>query len=388
MERRKDNKGRVLHKGESQRGDGTYMYRYYDMHHKRKYVYAPDLDSLRRKEQDIEKDLQDGIYTEDCSLNEAFERYLKQNINLKERTKHKYETEYDRWIRNTWLGKKMARKIVRSDIVLFYKEKADSGLANGTIQCIHKYISGTLNMLYEDDIIRKNCSLNCIKPYQKQNTREALTKEQTNLFLSACEAESTGKQYLLGFKLMLLTGLRVGEMAGLTWKDVDLKNRVIDINHQFVQGDGKSRTAYHIDVPKTNEGKRKVPMSEDVYELFSELKKTTYFSAHQFGANVDGYTGFVLHTRTGLPILTARFNDYAHKIVDQYNATHEDQLPNVTCHICRHTFCTRMAELDMNPNALKKIMGHASYTTTQKVYISVEDEFVNEEFYRVMRGIG
>ena len=128
-------------------------------------------------------------------------------------------------------------------------------------------------------------------------------------------------------------------------------------------------------------------MSDDVYELLRELKETTYFDSLKFGSCVDGYKGFVLHTRSGLPILTARFNEYAHRIVNEYNSNHDEKLPNITCHICRHTFCTRMAELNINPNALIKIVGHSSYKTTENIYISVEDDFVNEEFFRVMRGV-
>ena len=87
-----------------------------------------------------------------------------------------------------------------------------------------------------------------------------------------------------------------------------------------------------------------------------------------------------------MPILTARLNDYAKRVVEVYNESHEDKLPNITCHTCRHTFCSRMAEMNISPHALQKIVGHGSYNTTARVYISVEDEFVNDEFFRVMRG--
>ncbi len=388
MERRKDNKGKVLNKGETQRKDGTYMYRYYDAHKERKTIYAPTLNELRIKEKEINKDILQGIYTTDMTLNQIFDRYLEQNVNIKPRTKFKYRTEYDRWIGNSWIGKYKLNQLVKSDIVLFYKELSEKGYSNGTIKCIHKYINGILEMAFEDDMIRRNFAKKCIDPYKKISTRTALTKRETDLFLTACENARWGYNYLLGFKLMLLTGLRVGEMTGLTWNDIDLKNRTINVDHQFIQGDDKSRTSYHIDATKTTNGKRKVPMSDDVYELLKELKETTYFDSLKFNSCVDGYKGFVLHTRSGLPILTARFNEYAHKIVNEYNTNHEEKLPNITCHICRHTFCTRMAELNMNPNALIKIVGHASYKTTENVYISVEDDFVNEEFFRVMRGIG
>lgn len=387
MERRKDNKGRVLKKGENQRADGTYMYRYMDLNGKRKSVYAKTLSILREKEAEIDKDLTDGIYTIDITLNELFVRYLGQNINIKPRIKHKYEVEYNRWVKDTWIGRKKVKSLVKSDIVKFYKELKDQGYSNGTIKCIHKYINGALNMAFEDDQIRRNFATSCIDPYRKIEKRKALTKDETARFLQAAEDYGDGMNYLLGFKLMLLTGMRIGEVSGLTWEDIDLKNRIIDVNHQFVQGDESSRTSYHIDTPKTFNSIRKVPMSDDVYELFKELKEKTYFDSFKFNTNIDGYKGFVLHTRTGLPILTARFNDYAKTIVKNYNETHEDKLPNITCHTCRHTFCTRMAELNINPNALQKIVGHGSYSTTANVYITVEDDFVNDEFYRVMRGI-
>jgi integrase len=158
------------------------------------------------------------------------------------------------------------------------------------------------------------------------------------------------------------------------------------VNHQFIQGDEKSRCTYHIGETKTDAGTRKVPISDDLYELLKELKAETYFEAYKFKAEVDGYSGFVIHTRTGLPILTARLNEYAKKVVAEYNGTHKDKLPNVTCHTCRHTFCSRLAEMKISPHALQKIVGHGSYETTARVYISVEDDFVNEEFFRVMRG--
>ena len=87
MERRKDNKNRVLRKGESQRKDGTYMFRYNDLNNERKCVYAKTLDELRKKEVEINKDLDLGIYSTDWTLNQIFEKYLEQNPNIKERTR-------------------------------------------------------------------------------------------------------------------------------------------------------------------------------------------------------------------------------------------------------------------------------------------------------------
>ncbi len=389
MERRKDSKGKVLQKGESERKDGTYMYRYYGKNNERKCIYAPTLNELREKERGINKDAALGVYSTKHTMNELFYRYLEQNVKLKERTRFHYKTEYDRLIANTWFGKKQIKAITKSDVVMFYKEFKDQGYADGSIRNIHKYISGALNMAFEDDLIRRNYASGCCDPYMETPKRDAMTKEETLKLLSTAETVNFGKNYLLLVKLMLLTGLRVGEATGLTWKDVDMKNRIISVNHQFVQGDEKSRTAYHIDVPKTKDSIRNVPMSNDLYELLKELRETTYFDAYKFGTNVDGYSGFIVHTRTGLPVLKARINDYLKQVINVYNTKNKDDnlRENISCHTCRHTFCTRMIEYGMNIHAVQKLMGHSSFKTTADVYVSIEDKFVNEEFFNTMRGI-
>lgn len=391
MERRKDNKGKVLNKGESQRKDLTYMYRYKDLNGERKCVYAKSLNDLRKKEKEIFKNLNDGIYTNSYTLNQLFDRYLEQNVNIKPRTKNKYHVEYDRWVSKTWIGKKQISSLTKSDIVLFYKELSQKkGYSNGTIKCIHKYINGSLKMAFQDDLIRRNFAEECIKPYCETEKKPSLTKDETKRLLEFAEKQKYGKKYLLAVKLMLMTGLRVGEATGLTWDDVDIKNRILNINHQFVLGDESSRTSYHIDTPKTFAGTRKVPISSDLQELLKELKTESYFDAYKFQSSVDGYSGFVIHTRTGLPVLTARINEYLKRVVSEYNESHEEELKfekNITCHTCRRTFCTRMAELNININALQKIAGHSSFKTTADVYISVEDDFVNDEFFRAMRGV-
>ena len=386
MGNRKDSKGRVLKDGETERGDGRYCYRYYGLDGKRKYIYDKDLSSLRDKERKINKDLEDGIYSNNITLNEAFERYMSVKTDLREGTRHKYNLEYNRWIRNTWIGNKCISEIKKSDILLFYKEKSQT-LANGTIRCVHKYIHPTLEMAVEDDLIRKNPADNCIRDYMGSDAKLALTKEQTVKMLNFAENEyDYGKKYLLAVKIMLGTGLRVGETVGLTWNDIDLQNGIIHVNKQFTLIAGGGMHEYHISPVKTKSGIRDVPMSADVIKMLTEYKLKNYYNSVKYKVQVDGYSEFVFCTRTGLPILPNRINDYLEKMVKTYNDTHEDSLPKMSCHIMRHTFCTRMAELGINPSALQYIMGHSSYRTTADIYITETKDHAEEEFRRVIGG--
>lgn len=383
MERRKDKKGRVLKTGESQRPDGRYCYRYKALDGKRKYIYDWDLNSLREKERQVIRDIEDNIYSNDMTMNECFDRYMSAKTDLREGTRHKYNLEYDRWIRDTWFGNKEISKMKKSDVLLFYKEKSKT-LANGTIRCIHKYVHSALEMAVEDDLIRKNPSNNCVKDYMVSKPREALTKEQTIKFLEYAEHYKDGQNYLLAVKIMLGTGLRVGEVTGITWDDVDFKSKTINVDKQFTLIAGGGRHEYHISPVKTDSGNRKVPMSDDVAKLMHKHKNETYFQSLKFGTRVDGYSGFVFHTRSGLPVLPNRINDYLIKVVASYNENHDDKLPKISCHTMRHTFCTRMAELGINPKSLQYIMGHSSYKVTADVYITETDSHAQEEFERIL----
>lgn len=384
VERRKDHKGRVLNKGESQRKDLTYMYRYKDLDGERKSIYGRTLNELRNKENEINKRLILGLYSTEYTLNQLFDKWIEQTPTLKDRTKRNYKKSYDRWIRDKWIGNKKIKNLVTSDINKFYIELKKSGFADGTICYCDRLIYNPLQMAFDDALIRKNYAVGCGKPYRKTKPKPPLSKEDTIKFLEMAESIKSGKHYLLAFKLMLFTGMRVGEITGLTWDDIYIDKRYLDVNHQFVLGDEYSDTAYHIDVPKTDAGNRKVPISNGLYQLLLELKDTTYESAYLYNTNVDGYRGFVIHTKRGFPVVTSHLNDYAKKVVETYNNTHDDKLPKITCHTCRKTFCTRMAELHLSPHALKSIAGHSSYNTTSDVYISVEDDFVNEDFFRAM----
>lgn len=383
MERRKDKKGRVLKTGESQRPDGRYCYRYKALDGKRKYIYDMDLNSLRDKERQVNRDIEDKIYSNDITMNECFDRYMSAKTDLREGTRHKYNLEYNRWIRDTWFGNRPISSMKKSDVLLFYKEKSET-LSSGTIRCIHKYVYPALDMAVEDDLIRKNPANNCTKDYMGNKPREALTEEQTLRFLEYAENYKDGKNYLLAVKIMLGTGLRVGEVTGITWDDVDFKNKTINVDKQFTLIAGGGRYEYHISPVKTETGNRKVPMSDDVEELMRQHKKDTYFNSLKYGSSVDGYRGFVFHTRTGLPVLANRINDYLSKVVNSYNESHKEKLPKISCHTMRHTFCTRMSELGINPKSLQYIMGHSSYKTTSDVYITETETHAQEEFERIL----
>ena len=157
---RKDLRGRVLRKGESQRrSDGRYVYTYTDPLGRRKYVYAQDLVTLREKEAQLMKDQMDGldIYVAGkATVNFVFDRYMSLKNNLKPTTKSNYLYMYDRFIRDTF-GKRNIAEIKYSDVVQFYNHLTKKQeLKINTLENIHTLLHPTFQLAVRDDIIRKN----------------------------------------------------------------------------------------------------------------------------------------------------------------------------------------------------------------------------------------
>ena len=119
--KRKDNKGRNLRQGESQRADGRYMYRYTDVNGSRKTIYSMDLAELRDMEKEIERNLEDGISTDTkTTLNDMYHRYMESKTELKATTKGNYQYMYEHFVMGTALGKKQVSKIKYSDVKAYY----------------------------------------------------------------------------------------------------------------------------------------------------------------------------------------------------------------------------------------------------------------------------
>ena len=123
VKQRKDAKGRVLQKGETQRKtDGMYIYRYTDPYGKRCYVYSKDLFTLREKEQKLVRDQMDGLDTYVggyATINMAFDRYMNTKYNLRETTRSNYIYMFDRYVRDDFGNKKIV-DVKYTEVKLFY----------------------------------------------------------------------------------------------------------------------------------------------------------------------------------------------------------------------------------------------------------------------------
>lgn len=393
--RRRDKKGRILKNNEYQRKDGKYEYKYEDTDGGRKSVYSWRLvetdvtpagkrhdKSLREKEEEILKKLQNGLVVSsgNITLNELFAMHM-EVCDLSNATEENYRYMWERFIQNT-IGGRVVTNIKKSDILRFYARQHEKGLANGTIHVLHKMLHPVFQIAVEDHIIRDNPASGCCKNYsEKEKERHALTVDEMNTFMECVRKSRFGHWYDLLFRVMLGTACRIGEIVGLTWNDVNMDERTIKIDHSILYRRKDGRVQFYAKEPKTEKGIRVIPMTQDVYECFYELKKERLL--YPSTITVDGYKDFVFTTKSGSPIYPANINKALCRIVDTYNKTAEVPLPHISNHIFRHTACTRMAEAGMDINAMRYIMGHENIKMILKTYDHVSLERAKQQMSKL-----
>lgn len=213
-EKRKDNKGRILKAGESQRKDNTYVYRYVDAHKKRRYVYASTLDELRQKENGIQRDLIDGIdyVAGEATVTELVKRYIGQRQGVKNKTQQGYKFILN-LLSSEDFGCRQIRTIKPSDGKAFFIKLHNDGRGHATIVKVQSIIKPAFAMAVEDDILRRNpfsFSLKDVIPNDVEK-REALSETDAESFLSFVQEDTRSQKYYDEIVILLGTGLRASE---------------------------------------------------------------------------------------------------------------------------------------------------------------------------------
>lgn len=402
MASRKDKKGRVLQKGEYQRSDGTYQYSYYDITGKRRYLYSKDLMELRKKEKEYMFANWQGadVYGVSVTLNSMYDRYMATKFGLRESTYCSYLQMYDRYVRDEF-GQQSVKHIRHSDILAFYTYLIkDKKLGIRSVEYVHDQIRPALELAVQDGLIVRNPAAHAFGNFKKSsglesNKKKALTLDEQKLFLEYIESHPVWDRYHSIFQVMLGTGLRVGELVGLRWQDVDFDNRQISVNHSIVAIKARRngpKEHLKINLPKTDAGIRNVPVMEPVMEGFK--KEYRYAKLRGFpNCTLDGYTDFIFTKQNGSVYTSTRLDKVLSDIVKSYNkqevkiAEIEERdpifLPKISNHTLRHTFCTRLCERDVNIKVIQTVMGHASIKITMDIYAEVSERKQKEEIDRL-----
>lgn len=354
---RRDSKHRVLRRGESIRANGKYQFKYH-IGGKPHFVYSWRLEptdplpvgkkpclSLRELEKQIGYDLDNRLdpLGKNITVNELVERYLKTKVGMRPNTLANYNFVRN-ILKNEPFGSQKISKIKTSDAKLFLiKMQQEDGRGHSTIKTVRGVLRPAFQMAVDDDVV-----------YCK---------------------------YYEVIYILFHTGMRISEFCGLTMRDIDLEKRTINIDHQLQR---TSKREYVIEPTKTNAGTRVIPMTNEVTEMFRAIIEDR--PDYKVEKVVDGYTGFLFLDKDGMPLVAMHWEHRFNHMVSRYNEIYKVQIPNITPHVCRHTYCSNMAKSGMNPKTLQYLMGHSDIAVTLNVYIHVGLEDAEKELQK-MQGL-
>jgi len=396
VERRKDKKNRVLKEGEYQRSCGTYEFKWRDKSGGRHSISAVTLEELREKELDVLRDVLDGVKADknNLTINDLYNSWVQLKRGLKDNTFSNYKYMYTMFVEPDF-GKRKIVDLKRSDIRSFYNYLADERHVQiNTIDCIHTVLHQVLELGVEDDYLRYNPSDNALKELKKARNfevtkRRALTVSEQELFEAYLSKQGQYHRWYPIFIIMLWTGMRVGEITGLRWSDIDLEDDTISVNHTLVYYDKRNdkRCTFAINTPKTAAGERIIPMLPKVKEAFLMEKQYQEECGLESRAVVDGYRDFIFINRFGNVQHQGTLNKALSRIVRDCNFEILDKphkkdtviLPKFSNHSLRHTFTTRMCEAGVNLKVMQEILGHADAETTMDIYAEATKELKKSE---------
>jgi len=395
-ENRTDNKGTVLRDGEYQRKNNTYEYKWRDICGNRHSIYAKTLSELREKEDDIHRKQLNGMShcKATLTINDLYYEWLNLKGGLKDNTLQNYKYLYVQFVKDN-IGKQKIQNLKSPDIKLFYKYLHDTlGIKVSTIDNIHTVLHQVINHGVEMQYLHHNISDNALKEIKRIYNHDSVKKDgleiKEQILLEDYLANTNKyKRWYPIFIVMLWTGMRVGEVTGLRWCDVNFEKNIIDVNHTLIyysKGKDEGGNIFSVHSPKSRAGKRRIgmlPIVKDALLLEKQYQEETGVKCKSV---IDGYSDFIFVNRFGEvqhqgtlnKALRRIIRDCNFEVMNKSNSPNEEitTLPNMSCHILRHTFGTRMNEQSVNPKAMQTILGHADIRTTFNLYVTATNEFV------------
>lgn len=394
-EKRRDNKNRILHNGEIQKADGRYRFKYQDINGRTSYVYSWRLDkndptpkgkprdlSLREKEKQIEQDMFNQVVPNGGNLTviQLVEKYVSLKTGVRQTTVTGYKTVIN-VLKKEPFGRIRIDKVKTSDAKAWLiKLQKKDGRGYSSIHSIRGVLRPAFEMALNDDLIRKNPFAFELSSVVVNDSviREAITRKQERDLLKFIKEDAHFCRYYDAIYILFNTGLRISEFCGLTIKDIDFKKMRINVERQLQRS---SNMEYIIEKPKTESGTRFVPMTKEVADCFKNIISNR--ENPKVEPMVDGIVGFLCLDKNDMPMVALHWEKYMQHIREKYNSVYKVQMPCVTPHVCRHTFCSKMAKSGMNPKTLQYIMGHADISVTLNTYTHVNFEDAQNEMERL-----
>ncbi len=367
-----------LGKGISQRKDGLYQGRFVNRFGKKQTVYARTLNEVRQKlrEKQYEDEKGLNVVTKDMTLDEWFEIWMDTcKKNCRASTKETYRGHYRR------IQKALGwRKLTSLNLVIIQQAinelNSDNERKNSK-----KILVDMLNKAIDSDLLIKNCArqVNIIVSKEEKKERRVLTRSETELFLNYAKDTFYYDMYVLA----LDTGMRIGELMGLKWSDIDFDRKLLYVRRSLCYFHKEGKYVFEWHDTKTHNSKRTIPLTSRALEALKRQRIRRKEILLKNAANAqDEYRDLVFVTRNNRPTQQFVVQQCIDLVVKKIQKEHSGY-EKVSPHTFRHTFATRAIENGMQPKSLQKILGHASLQLTMDLYCHVTDDTLYSEMLKM-----
>jgi len=239
------------------------------------------------------------------------------------------------------------------------------GLSPKTIKNIHVMLHEALEQALKNGLISRNPTEAVTLPKITKKEMRVLTPNEQSRLLKLCNNENNGIFIILA----LSTGMRLGEILGLHWGDIDFINKSLTIKRTVnrlknYNSDTDKKTALIINSPKTENSIRIIPLNDTILKYLKSYQTFSKEKLFKLGIHTNQKT-FVFTNSIGNIGEPKTYQDTFNKLAKQAN------INNVHFHCLRHTFATRALEEGIPAKTVSEILGHASVNTTLDLYSHV-----------------
>ena len=377
----KNLKGKDCGKGIGQRKDGWYSARFVDKFGRRREELFRSLADARNWLEDARyADRHSDVYAPaNLTVDVWFDYWLKNIVgNRAPNTIRNYDARYEKNIQPV-IG-----KLLLSDVKPMHCQmilnRMEEKYAGSTIKQTYICMGTMLRAAVNNDLLAKHpmdAGVRFTKPARAPNDIRFLTIDEQRAFLEVAEQSHNYDQYAL----LLETGLRTGEMVGLTWEMIDWDKRTLDVDRTLEYRYEKG--CWRAGPPKSISGYRTIPLTNRAYDILKRLydnapnrKESPLLSTVRTWQ--DSRTGekrsmvmrdlVFINYRTGEPAKNSSYDTHLYKLCDKAGIEH------FSMHALRHTFATRAIERGMPPKVLQRLLGHVTLAMTTDRYVHVTDD--------------